>query len=112
MTSLHRDLLTVIGWDIAAAFLRDFLADCLWRLDQLAFLHILALLDRNLLACGEVLHPGLVAPCSLPVESTLLLVVDLAGSPCVRLVGGLIGCVAFLLVSSVAFLLLALHTFF
>merc|ERR1719320_1193568 len=86
MTSLHRNLLTIIGWDIAAAFLGDFLADCLWSLDQLALLHILALLDRDLLACSDVLHPDLVVPCSLPVELTLLLVMFLALSLGVRLV--------------------------
>merc|ERR1719317_1424971 len=86
MASLHRNLLAIIGWDIAAAFLWDFLADCFWGLDQLALLHILALLDRDLLACSNVLHPDLAVPCSLPVELTLLLVVLLALSLGVRLV--------------------------
>merc|ERR1712038_401663 len=59
MASLHRNLLTLIGWDIAAAFLRNFLADCLWGLDQLALLHILALLDSGT-------HiPPCSAPCTL-----------------------------------------------
>merc|ERR1719376_1298237 len=112
MTSLHRNFLTVICWDIAATFLRNFLADCLWRLDQLALLHILALLDGDLLACGDVLHPDLAVPCSLPVELTFLLVVLLALCLSVRLVGGVVGGVTLLLVSGVAFLLLAMQALF
>ena len=110
MAGFYRDLLAAVGGDIAACLLGHAGADGLRYLDKLALVNILAVLDRHLLACDNVLDPDLVVSTSFPVELALLLVVLLALSLSVRLVGGLVSSLTFLLVRSVAFLLLAMVT--